>query len=57
MSAFAALLGTGKPNFTTGIMCKEKTTFPILRYFIVHTINQLIQPSPTQNSQYYKIYL
>jgi hypothetical protein len=34
MSAFAALLGTGKPVFTTGIMCKVKTAFPIFRFFV-----------------------
>jgi len=39
MSAFATLLGTGKPIFTTGIICKEKKAFPILRYIIVHTNN------------------
>jgi hypothetical protein len=50
MSAFAALLGTGKPIFTTGIMCKEKMAFPILRYIIVHTNNQLIPfPQKTFN--------
>jgi len=46
-SAFAALLGTGKPIFTIGITYIEKMAFQFLRYFVVHTTNQLISPPKT----------
>ena len=54
MSAFAALLGTGKPVSNTGVMCKGKTTFIILRYFIVY--NKQPINFPAQKFQYCKIY-
>ena len=44
-SAFAALLATGKPIFTIGIMYKEKTTFQIF-FDILLLIQTTINFSP-----------